>query len=242
MIFNLLSLRTVTKQMNRFYESPVLFQWMIAVVLAALALVVLIYWNIWISSNALYYFILPLLVPILQFSISPIMKLTGVYKYLSPMLLVFSPSSKKYDLHNGTSFDYLFVMRGEAGGISFQNRILAFYLEGLLKIIEEVEQGLIPADITISGTSYFFSDSTAQRFGFTISPPSAFYKFNLYINYLDLIWMYSTAKGKLTFPKLSNIKAATTSGSILLEKKEYLEKMHLHLTRKAYDRKIAKLS
>ena len=150
------------------------------------------------------------------------------------MLLVYSPNQKKYDLHNGTSFDYLFVMRKVETGRPFQNTMLAYYVEGLLKIIEELETGKIPPGITISGTSYFFSESTAERIGFTVVPPSQFLKLNLYINFIDLTWTYSLAKGKLSFPNLRAAKGVTIQGDELLNRKDYLVGLHAYLKGKYF--------
>ena len=120
-------------------------------------------------------------------------------------------------------------MRGVKKGRATQNAILAYYMQGLLKVLEELEEGIIPESITISGTSYFFSESTAKRLGFKIEKPSSFLKFNQYVNYIDLLWMYSRAKGKLTFPDLREVKAATIQGGELLQQKAYLEKVYTRL-------------
>ncbi|MEO1625285.1 MAG: hypothetical protein AAFV25_09005, partial [Bacteroidota bacterium] len=53
---------------------------------------------------------------------------------------------------------------------------------------------------------------------------------NLVLNYLDLMWMYSLSKGKLTFPHLSNIQTATTDGETLLQNKDLLTKLHDRLS------------
>lgn len=42
--------------------------------------------------------------------------------------------------------------------------------------------------------------------GFEIENPSLFYKVNLFLNFIDLTWMYSLSQGKLSIPKIWKAK------------------------------------
>jgi hypothetical protein len=128
--------------------------------------------------------------PVAQFSITPLLKLTGVYTYYSPMLMGYMANDKQIDLHSGGSFDYLFVMRKHKTGLEFRNRLLTYHLEGLLQIIARIENKAIPGTVQISGTSYFFNDRTLHKLGFKTETPTLFYRINLFANFLDLIWMF----------------------------------------------------
>lgn len=215
--------------MNRFYTFPKWLQWTAAVLLTTIAFGMMGWWMFLNTVHPVYYLLIFFLIPVFQFTMSPLFRLLGTYHYLSPMLLVYAPSEKKYDLHNGTSFDYLFVMRSVPPGHIFQQIMLNYYIEGLLNLIRLLENGDLPPTIEITGTSYFFSDTTAKRLGFSLEPPSSFYRVNLYLNFLDLLWMYSLAKGKLVMPRLNNIRAAKTTGEFLLQKKSYLERLQSRL-------------
>jgi hypothetical protein len=215
--------------MNPFYEQKPIFQWGIALVMLCILGVSFYYWMELMQTHFLAILFIFIVTPLGQFLISPLMKLTGVYKYVSPMLLIYAPNKKRYDLHNGTSFDYLFIFRGNNSGLTWQNQLLLFYIEGLLKIIDEVSENMIPETIEIRGSSYFFSDRTAKRLGFELEKTGIFERLNIVINYLDLIWMFSLAKGRIQLPKLSDIKTATTTGIKLKEKKEDFLKLKAFL-------------
>jgi hypothetical protein len=171
------------------------------------------------SIHILYTLGVFLLVPFFQFLAAPIFTLTKVYTYLSPMLLVYAANNKTYDLHNGTGFDYLLVKGATPAGLKWRQKLIAYYLEGLLVIIEKIENSELPDTLEIRGSSYFFSDQTAKRLGFTLKETQSHEKFNIYLNYLDLLWMFSISKGRLSFPNVGDIKTASTTGAELVKRK-----------------------
>jgi hypothetical protein len=216
--------------MNRFYTWPKAVQWTAALLLfaggAALTGKVIGYG---MEHLLLYVPLLFLVVPAIQFAFTPFFKLIGLYRYLSPMLLVYAPNEKVWGLHNGTSFDYLFVLRGTPAGAPLRRRILTYYLEGLLRLADLVEKGEVSEETLIKGSSYFFSERTAERLGFELVEIPSFEKFNLYFNYLDLLWQYSVAYKTLRFPNLKEAKTAQISAGTLLRNRPRLERLHNYL-------------
>jgi hypothetical protein len=212
--------------MNKFYNQPIFLQWLEAIFLLiagfypALVIIELSY------SQSLYALLFFIYLPIGQFALTPIFRLSGIYKYYSPMLLSYMANELQIDLHSGTSFDYLFVMRKYKAGIDFRKRLLTYHLEGLLKIITQIENGKIPQSVLIVGTSYFFNDRTINKLGFIQQKPSLFYRINLLVNFIDLTWMYSVAQGRFAIPKVWNANKAQREGGKLLEKKEMIKLLY----------------
>lgn len=212
--------------MNDFYKQPKILQWIEAILLLlfgflpALAIIENGY------SNTFYYLLFIIYVPVGQFAFTPFFRLLGVYKYYSPMLLGYLANDIKIDLHSGGSFDYLFVMRKYKSGIEFRNRLLIYHLEGLRNLIQLIENKHIPETVNIVGTSYFFNNRTLRKMGFEIVNPSIFYRLNLFVNFIDLIWMYSLSKGKLSIPKVWNAKKASITGTKLIENKKWLQNLY----------------
>ena len=219
--------------MNDFYKLPKVLQWLLALLLLvsgffpALALIELGY------AHPIAYLLIIFYVPIGQFSFTPFFTLLGVYRYYSPMLLGYTPSDAQVDLHSGGSFDYLFVMRKYKSGIEWRNKLLLFQLEGLKKIIQLIEDKVVPESVNLVGTSYFFSNRTVQRIGFELTEPSLFYRINLLINFLDLLWMYSLAQGKWSIPKVWQAKKVQITGQKLVEHKVQLEALYNKLSSKS---------
>ncbi|MEM9837131.1 MAG: hypothetical protein AAF828_11550 [Bacteroidota bacterium] len=216
--------------MNPFYtQLPKMTQWLIGLLLFGVAMVVASFWGVYSFETPWFYLGIFILAPIFQFASTPFFTLTGSFKYLSPMLLVFSASQEKYDLHLGTSFDYLLVMRGVPPGPQFRRQILIYLLDVLLGVIDMVETGEIPGRVEVRGCSYFFTESTAKRLGFTTKTISWPERLNILINGIDLTWQYSLAQGRLTFPALWKAQTATTSGAQLVEQKESLTNLLAYL-------------
>jgi len=124
-------------------------------------------------------------------------------------------------------------MRKYKAGIEMRNRLMMFHLEGLLNIIQLIENKSIPETVNIVGTSYFFNDRTLRKMGFEIVNPSLFYRLNLFANFIDIFWMYSLSKGKFSIPKLWNAKKASIKGIHLTESKKKIEELYSRMKLKA---------
>ncbi|MFL0298620.1 hypothetical protein [Aquirufa novilacunae] len=215
--------------MNDLYQLPKLSQWIISLAFLLLGLFLAIFIIEQGSENPLIYVAFILYVPISQFLYTPLFKLTGGYTYYSPMLLGYMVNEQQIDLHSGTSFDYLFVFRNQRAGVSLRNKLLMYHCEGLLNIISQIENKRIPESVQIVGTSYFFNERTLQKLGFQIEKATLFYRANLFINFIDLFWMYSVSHGKVSFPALWDAKKAAIKGDKLVAQKKYLEMLYSRL-------------
>ena len=212
--------------MNDFYKQPKILQWIEAILLLLFGFLPALSIIEKGHSQPIFYLLFIIYVPIGQLAFTPIFSLIGVYKYYSPMLLGYMANERQIDLHSGGSYDYLFVMRRYRAGIEIRYKLLLYHIEGLIKIIELIEKKSIPETVSIVGTSYFFNDRTLSKMGFEIVNPSIFYRLNLFINFIDLIWMYSLSQGKLSIPKLWNAKKAIISGAKLIESKMIIQDLY----------------
>ncbi len=216
--------------MNKFYNTPFWFQWLVSIFLlcAFIGYTFLIYFGglpIWLVIIGFL-----LYVNVFQFTMAPFFKMTGVYNYVSPVLLVYGATPEKYELHSGTPFDILMLFSFAERGKVAQKKMLTYFLEGLLEIIVRIENGEVLETAKIYGDSYFFSDRTAKKLGFQIKETPKGVAFNVYLNALDIFWIYSFTQGRIAFPNLKNVKRAVTTGAVLLEHKAAIQR-HLKFVR-----------
>lgn len=106
---------------------------------------------------------------------------------------------------------------------------MMYHLEGLLKLIQLIENKHIPASVNIIGTSYFFSERTLNNLGFKLEKATFFYRVNLFINFIDLFWMYSLSKDKIAIPAVWDAKKAKITGDILVAQKTKFEGLYQKL-------------
>ncbi len=218
--------------MNNFYKQSKILVWLESIIFLLVGTILAFLIIEKGYSQPLFYLAFLIYIPISQFLFTPIYKLTGGYTYYSPMLLGYMANDKQIDLHSGTSFDYMFVLRKYKPGTALRNRIMMYHIEGLLNIISLIESNKIPASVNIIGTSYFFNERTLNNLGFHIDKPTNFYRINLLLNFIDLFWMYSLSKGKISVPAVWDAKKATIKGSEIMLQKTKLENLYKYINTK----------
>lgn len=217
---------------DRYYNLPAWLAWCLSSIGAIGAGVLM---NILFSAtdtSAWYWLLGPFLLPPVVLLSTPLMRVTGIYKYYSPLFLTFGEKPERYEIHSGPGIDYLLHLRGVKPGAEMKRTVLAFYLQGLLKIAEQIEhrQGEEntpkAADVNIVGTSYFFSDRSVERMGFSVSSGGWFHRLNLILNFPELTILNSLAVGKLDIPNVLQVKQAQMTGETLLEHRDYILRLY----------------
>jgi len=173
--------------MKRFNQLNELLKWLVSISFGIVLILLLFFWIKTVSESKILMLSIFIMVPIIQFLITPLFTVLNFYTYYSPMVVSFGNNKRFIDLHNGTSFDYLMEMSHIKPGIKWKNKMLHHYLNALLKIIHQIESEDLPSNITIRGSSYFLSQRSAEKLGFKVSNASFLERLNITLNYIDLI-------------------------------------------------------
>ena len=221
----------LVKGMKKFDQFSGLFQWSISILLGLIMVVGLFFWTELMRTSKIWMLLIFVVAPIVQFLITPLFSVLRVYNYHSPMVVSVGNNRRMISLHNGTSFDYLMEMSGIQPGIQWRNKMLYYYLDALLNIICQVENGNLPSNTVIRGSSYFLSQRSAVKLGFEVKHTSILEKINIALNYIDVVWMYSMANRKLTFPNLTKIITVRTTGEELIKHKTSIMALSSRLER-----------
>ncbi len=178
------------------------------------------------------YVMVAFFLPVYSITFMPILTLLKVADYKSELLFVTKDAGKNYDLHFGSLFDCILsgLFSGKRGG--FKDLMLFFLVDGMLKLANDVASGKIDKEAEIRGSSYFFNEKTAAKFGFESMKMKTSHKYILYLNYLEILLVFSFSKGRLARPNIEDFRSVKTTGASLIKHKEYIEKLHKVLKRK----------
>ncbi len=172
------------------------------------------------------YVMMAFFLPVYSITFMPILTLLKVADYKSELLFITKDASKNYDIHFGSLFDCILsgLFSSKRGG--FKDLMLYFLVDGMLKIIQDVEGGKIEKEAEIRGSSYFFNTKTAAKFGFESIQLKWSHKYILYLNYLEMLLVFSFSKGRFAHPNIEDFISVKTTGAQLMEHKVYIETLH----------------
>lgn len=219
----------MNRNSNSFYKYPLLVQWSVTLLLLLCFLLACLGVVALTRQNPLWALLSLLLIPLSQFAISPLFTLLGLYQYLSPILHVYLPAKHSYELHHASSFDYLFLWQHMRHCPDRKRQILVYYLEGLIKLIEMIEEKRVSPDVVIEGNTYFVNKRTSQLIGLSLTRTGKFKKACLYLNFLDMLWMHSLTCKKIQLPSLSHSGYLKGTGRQLVANKHKLEALYNRL-------------
>lgn len=175
---------------------------------------------------------------LLRFATTPLLKRAGVYRYYSPMFFITPAflleklSYNVYEFHVGTAFDFFRMQKVKPV------RLILFILEGMIKLIADIEAGKVSSNISFKGTTFYIGLPTAKRFGFRHRNLNLYEKFMFVLNYLELCVLYSISHGRPALVPLNGLKIISiTAGELIQYKDRYIELYNTLITRITKDYK-----
>jgi len=129
----------------------------------------------------------------------------------------------KYEIHFGTSWDFLKVH-------SITPRYFIIQLaHGLLKICNDIECNKLNPETKFKAYSYFLKEGTIKKIGFKWRRYNFAEYVIFFISYIEAITLKSIANKKFSLINIKNIKVLTTTGKDILDNKQFYYEFILRL-------------
>lgn len=148
-------------------------------------------------------FIAATLSVIAPFFDQPAMKKRGDLVYYSSLFVAERERNGVIKVHGGSLLDYAYVIDRSLNGTQRINQVLIGYIDGLLNLLA-VHRDRDLSRVMIRGTSYIVNERTARRIGLKQVANPPIQVLILAFNFVNLTVSLSLARGRLSFPTLSN--------------------------------------
>lgn len=165
----------------------------------------------------LYFVFFVLVWRFLRFITTPLLKLFGIYEYHSSLLMTVKVGPKLYELHLGTSWDFLF--RSKINPISLKLNVL----EGLLVLCDKIEKDIFPKNVILKGNPYFLKSSTLARFGFKERKLNPLEYFLTLLSFVESTILLSISRKQLLFANINKNRIVYINSSDLVQHKPLIK-------------------
>lgn len=175
----------------------------------------------------LYIFAIIFLWRFIRFITTPFLKWLGFYRYHSPLFMTVKVAPKLYELHLGTSWDFIFSPRINPSSLKIS------VLHGLLILCDKIEKGEFPKDVTLKGNPYFLKTSSLSRFGFKERKLNWFEYFMTLLSFPESTILLSISRREFKFANINNNRIVYVNSSELLANKPLISLLHdkmMHLS------------
>ncbi|KEO75744.1 hypothetical protein [Anditalea andensis] len=184
-----------------------------------LLLISIAIWFKLIAASLWNLLLFPLIFSLVQFCLTPLLRGLGIFHYYSHFLMANTSDSSAVELHTGTTFDFILHFSLRDFGSRSKLNIITEVVNGLLRIIHDIENGSIHRNKKIIAAPYFLSKRTIQKFGFKVKEPSLLDRVFIIGSFFDILLMYIFTHRKFTLPEVWKVKSVELSAWQLLAKK-----------------------
>lgn len=153
-----------------------------------------------------------LLFRLLRWATTPLLRRIGFYRYYAPLFFIQPFGRNRVELHLGTTWDLMWVEK-----LSPQT-IISSLVMGISGVVGDVKRKRLSPSIRVRATTYFLSESTLQRFGFTVRRPNPLEYIAFLGNYLELCVLRSVVSGRVQLVDLRRVRMAETTLGALVER------------------------
>lgn len=159
----------------------------------------------------------------------PIGKRKGRFKYYSPTLISEWHPDGRLVLHGGTLFDYWYSIRHDWSPAEKKRKVLEWYLEGLLNLIDHFDHKEGSEDLQVLATTYFVNSKNIERSGFELISTSVLQYFLIIANYFTISMALTFINQRVTFFSFKSIYTFQVSFKELRSQKDEIEGLYLTL-------------
>lgn len=158
---------------------------------------------------------------------TPIFKSLGLYIYYSPTFFLHKLTPRLYEIHIGTTWDYIRMDK-------ISPKVLLLNMsEGMVKIVDDIEQGKIHPNSKIVGSIHYFNPNSTEKFGFKHRNMNLFELLLFVFSYIETAILLSISYGKPMLPRLLNTRIHYAIAKDLIKYKDIYKAYYQRLNRSA---------
>ncbi|MBU3677988.1 MAG: hypothetical protein FGM32_00080 [Candidatus Kapabacteria bacterium] len=134
---------------------------------------------------------------ILRWLTTPLLRRMGFYTYYAPLFFIQPFGRGQVEIHLGTTWDLMWARQLTA------RTLMSSLVQGVSGVVADAKSGRLERSLKLRATTYFLSEETLLKFGFTVRRPNPFEYFAFAANYLEVFLIRCIVAGR---PRLIDIR------------------------------------
>lgn len=162
---------------------------------------------------------------LLRWITTPLLRYMGFYRYYAPLFFIQPFGNNRVELHLGTTWDLMKAQR------LTPQAIMSSLVMGISGLVADAKRGRLQPALKVRATTYFLSESTLQRFGFSVRRPNILEYLAFIGNYAEVCLLRSIVAGRPQLIDLRRVRMAETTVQTLVERETLVGPLMLRAAR-----------
>ncbi len=162
---------------------------------------------------------------LLRWITTPLLRYMGFYRYYAPLFFIQPFGNNRVELHLGTTWDLMKAQR------LTPQAIMSSLVMGISGLVADAKRGRLQPALKVRATTYFLSESTLRRFGFSVRRPNMLEYLAFIGNYAEVCLLRSIVAGRPQLIDLRRVRMAETTVQTLVERETLVGPLMLRAAR-----------
>ncbi len=149
---------------------------------------------------------------ILRWATTPILRKAGFYTYYAPLFFIQPFGRNQCEIHLGTTWDLMWARQLTA------RVLMSNLVQGVSGIVADAKKGRLERTLKLRATTYFLSEQTLLKYGFTVRQPNVLEYVAFLGNYVEVCILRSIVAGRPQLVDIRQVRMAETTLQQLVDR------------------------